>query len=250
MPMDIIEKALGRISGLRVQPSLGSTSDLILEPASDEKLKVTTSRGGRVLCADALTLRRPSKAIAEGRDSLVCIGAGTSLDNVTLQASGNGALLFIGPNCRLKSLTIKVSGADCTVLIGTGTTWESGVVNCDAGRSIVIGDDCMISNDVLMRVSDGHGIWDALTGERLALPGDIQIHSHVWLGNGVRVGKGVEIGTGTVVGQMSLVLGHLEPHCIYAGIPAKLLRRDIEWSRTFSREDIPSAYRLNSSQAP
>lgn len=245
--MDILEKALSRISFSKVRPSLGDADDTAVDLAPSEKLRAATSRGGRVVCTGDLTFRRPSKVTAEGRESVVCIGSGTSLDNVTLQVTGTGALLVIGPNCRLKSVTIKVSGSECAVLIGMGTTWESGVVNCDSGRAIIIGDDCMISNDVLMRVSDGHGIWDVDTGERLALPADIEIHPHVWLGNGVRVGKGAEIGTGTVVGQMSLVLGTLAPNCIYAGIPAKLVRERIEWSRTFDRADIPFDYRAPAS---
>src|SRR5690606_34982600 len=137
------------------------------ELATTEKFRTASSRGGRVFCNGELTIRRPGKATVDGMSSAIYIGDGTILDNATLQINGTRSHIIIGHNCRLKSITIKVTGNDCAVLIGKNTTWESGIVNCDSGKAIFIGDDCMISNDVLMRVSDGHGIWDASSGEQL-----------------------------------------------------------------------------------
>src|SRR5690606_34339622 len=112
-----------------------------VELSTSDSFMIATARGGRVLHTGNLVFKRLGKATVDGQDSVICIGAGTNLDNVTLQVTGRNSKIIIGPGCRLKSLTIKVSGSDCAVLIGMGSTWESGVVNCDSGRAIVLGDD-------------------------------------------------------------------------------------------------------------
>ena len=51
------------------------------------------------------------------------------------------------------------------------------------------------------------------------------IGNDVWIGEGVKIKAGVTIGDGAVVGMGSIVTKDLEPYGIYAGNPAKLIRR-------------------------
>lgn len=55
--------------------------------------------------------------------------------------------------------------------------------------------------------------------------GDIFIGNDAWIGDDVTVMGGVKIGDGCIVGTGSIVTRDLEPFCIYAGVPAKLVRR-------------------------
>ena len=130
------------------------------------------------------------------------------------------------------------------IYIGANTTWESGSAQNGHGKIISIGSDCMFSNGVVLRTSDGHGIFSADTKELLNPHDDVFIGHHVWLGNAVRVNKGSVIGSGSVLGQTSVVSGEVDGHCIYAGIPARKIKERIVWSRSDTYEQIPNEYRI------
>ena len=54
---------------------------------------------------------------------------------------------------------------------------------------------------------------------------DTYIGNDVWIGEGVKVKAGVTIGDGVIIGMGSIVTKDLEPYGIYAGNPAKLIRK-------------------------
>lgn len=177
-----------------------------------------------------------------GHENFVYISDGVKLNGAKFQIKGRGCYIFIGENCRLNNVTLSVKGKGSIISIGNNTTWESGVAICD-DSTITIGEDGMISNDVMLRTSDGHGIFDMADKELVNKPAPIVIARHVWLGNGSRVNKGTTICENTVLGGMSVATGVLSSGSIYAGIPAKLLRDNISWSRTYNYNDIPEEYR-------
>jgi len=53
----------------------------------------------------------------------------------------------------------------------------------------------------------------------------VSIGSDVWIGRNVRIFHGAEIGNGCVIGEQSLVRGICEPYGVYAGVPAKLVKK-------------------------
>lgn len=232
-----------RAAGFKVSVGLDRWDDRRpVEPGSG--LATRVGDGGEVFRTGALRLGAQRSAVSvRGRGSFVLLGDGAFLNDSRLRVDGEGSAILIGAGCRFKGLRIRLSGPGCLVAIGAGTTWESGVCLSNYGRAVILGDDCMISNGVMIRSADGHSIWDARTKERLSLPADVYIGPHVWLGNGSRVSKGARIGAGSVVGQMALVTGALKPHCAYGGVPARLLRENVEWSRTLRYESIPDEFR-------
>ncbi len=174
--------------------------------------------------------------------SRVLIGSNTTLDRCRFTIQGENSAIVIGPSCRIRALQIAVRDSNSLFVIGAGTTWEHGTVLCNSGCSIIIGNECMFSTHIALRNRDGHGIFDATTRELINPPRDVIIGSHVWLGSGVRVNKGAVIGGGTVVGQASVVSGRLKGSSIYAGVPARMVRSNVIWSRTMNPDDIPEIY--------
>jgi len=182
-----------------------------------------------------------SKLDIAGRDSTVWIAAGTVLNHCNITEHGRNNFVYIGRDCRLKQLTVQIKGSGNIVAIGAGVTVEHAVLLCGPEqRAILMGDDCMVSSNVTMRTNDGHGIFDARSGELLNAPADVAVHFHVWIGNGARLNKGCVMGAGSVLGQLSVASGVLEAGCVYAGIPARKIREGIAWSRTGRFEDVPS----------
>ncbi len=109
---------------------------------------------------------------------------------------------------------------------------------------ITIGRDCMFSDNITVRCSDGHPIYDK-QGNIINRAYGIAIGNHVWLGCHVTVLKNVELADDIVVGAGSVVTkSFIRSGVIIAGVPAKTVKEDIQWSKDFlgrtSAEEQPS----------
>ncbi len=121
---------------------------------------------------------------------------------------------------------------------------ESYHIALDNYTEILIGDDCMFSNDVFLRSNDGHSIFDIATGKNINSTQEIgkkrkiEIGNHVWVGMRAAILYHTKIGDGSIVGALSLVKNVFPNNCILAGTPAKMIKKDISWSREYGAEDI------------
>jgi len=120
---------------------------------------------------------------------------------------GDGA--FIGPFCEIQR----------GVVIGRGTRVQSHTFICEL---VSIGQDCFI----------GHGV--KFTNDTFATGGPARGDRSQWrsttVGNNVSIGSNatilpVRIADGVVIGAGAVVTRDLEERGVYAGNPAKLLRR-------------------------
>ncbi len=107
--------------------------------------------------------------------------------------------------------------------------------------NVTIGDDCMFSFGVIIWPSDGHSIID---GNKKALNKgeNIIIGNHVWLGMNTTILKGSVIPDNSVVAAKAVftkgsnplnarILPIFKGGGVFAGMPAKLLKTDINWDR-------------------
>lgn len=101
------------------------------------------------------------------------------------------------------------------------------------GRSCVIGDDALISNDVWIRNYDMHAIHDLASGAQInRVPCDTVLERHVWLGQDALLLSCERVGMGSIVGAKALVKGFVPPRSVAAGAPARVLREGISWGRS------------------
>ena len=123
-------------------------------------------------------------------------------------------------------------GEDSLVSIGSNvTTTNNCVISAVEGTSVVIGDDVMLATDNEIRSDDGHAIFDVASEGRVNLSKDIYIGNHVWLAKRAVLLGGASIGDGSVVGFGSLVTGSIPNNSVAAGVPARVIRRNIAWER-------------------
>lgn len=95
-----------------------------------------------------------------------------------------------------------------------------------AHERISIGDHVMIAEYVSVR-DNGHAFAD-LTRPMRHQDYDvapIRIGNDVWIGRGAAILKGVSIGDGAIVAANAVVTKDIPPMQIWAGVPARLLRR-------------------------
>lgn len=131
--------------------------------------------------------------------------------------------------------------------IGKEFTVEEDCHICsDGGTSVLIGDDCMFSTEISVESNDGHSIFDITTGKNVNSSYDIcksrkvMIGNHVWVGRRCIILSNARIADGCVIGTMSMVKCKVPNNCIAAGIPARILRENIAWSREYGSVDIMS----------
>jgi acetyltransferase-like isoleucine patch superfamily enzyme len=85
---------------------------------------------------------------------------------------------------------------------------------------ITIGDNLLASHGLTL-ISGTHLLDEARTSR----PGPITIGNNVWIGINVTIIGPAVIGDNVVIGANSLVMGILEPNTVYAGSPAKQIRK-------------------------
>lgn len=131
------------------------------------------------------------------------------------------------------------------VLMGNVYIWfgSNGFCSIDENTEIIgaelyvadarmqIGKDCLFGNQVTLRTHDAHHIFDLETHQRINYPKDIVVGDNVWLAYHVTLLGGAVIGTGSVVGTNAVTSGVFGDHVTIAGVPAKVIRENICWSR-------------------
>jgi len=124
----------------------------------------------------------------------------------------------------------KVRGAvhgHCTMLtsklhLGVGSFINR---NCfiDNNAMITIGRNCSIGYNVIMATSNHSiGCGDKRGGVNMPLP--IEIHDGCWIGANSTILPGAVIEKGCVIAAGSVVKGVCKKDCLYAGVPAKVIR--------------------------
>lgn len=123
------------------------------------------------------------------------------------------------------------SGSDIRVFDGGNLQIGSGYLNAFdqiiCKDEIIIGRDVSIARDVIIRDTDAHIITE--NGENKEESKPIRIGNHVWIGTRAIILKGVTIGDGAVIAAGAVVTKDVPEKCIVAGVPAKVIKENIEW---------------------
>lgn len=91
---------------------------------------------------------------------------------------------------------------------------------------LMIGDHVRIAaHCVIVPANHGIALDGGLIADQPLSKRGVKIGNDVWIGAGARVLDGAVIGDGCVVAAGAVVRGTLEPNGIYAGVPARLVRR-------------------------
>lgn len=149
-----------------------------------------------------------------------------SRDWSQIQVNTDGRLVIDGPVYLSHGTTLTVNG-NLHIKHGTFLNARTSVICLN---SIEIGENCAISWDVLIIDSDIHSLYE---GSHTANEGDsarpIKIGDRVWIGAGAKIMKGVHIGDGAVIAAGSVVTKDIDAHSLAAGVPAKIIRTNVNW---------------------
>lgn len=114
---------------------------------------------------------------------------------------------------------------DCSENLSIG---ENSVINAncrlDNRGGLTIGENVSISEGVIILTAD-HDITSSAFAGRSR---EVTIEDYVWLGTRAMIMPGITIGKGAVVAAGAVVTRNVDPLCVVAGVPAKVIKmRDV-----------------------
>lgn len=166
----------------------------------------------------------------QGNDNVIRIAQEVQLTNLRIYIRGDRHTIEINENCCISGcLWIQENGG--SIIIGKNTTIERAHLAALEGKSITIGEDCMLSHDIEFRTGDSHSILEVASGERINPAKDIRVGNHVWIGARSVILKGVTLGDDAIVGANSVVTKDIPARTIAVGTPARVIKEGTTWSR-------------------
>lgn len=169
-----------------------------------------------------------------GNDNEIEINESSIFNNVTFFIRGSNHKVKIGKRIKFNyGGTLWMEDNNCEITIGDNSTFEDIHIAATEPKSkIYIGKDCMFANYIDVRTGDSHSIIDMETNQRINYAQDIFVNDHVWVASHVSILKGVHIAKDSVVATRAMVTKPFdESNVLIGGIPAKIIKRNINWDR-------------------
>jgi len=115
-----------------------------------------------------------------------------------------------------------VNGGKLT--IGQGASNVNLTIMC--AKEISIGNGVRIGRNISIRDWNGPHV---IVDDNYVNHAPVHIGNRVWLCTGCTIMPGVTIGEGSVIASNALVTKNVPPRSLVAGVPAKVIKEDIEW---------------------
>lgn len=166
----------------------------------------------------------------------------TELRQMSFQQVGDNVI--VAKNCTIVGIENIVLGNNVridgnTTIVAAGKGWLTlgshihvgGYCFLSAGEGIELGDFCNLSQGVRIYSKSGDYSGEYLTNPTVPAQytnvngGVVKLERHVIVGSGSVILPKLTIGEGASVGALSLVKYSLKPWGIYAGSPARLLKK-------------------------
>lgn len=177
---------------------------------------------------------RGLEVVFQGSNNILEISDSTVFDGCVFYFCSNNSKIKIGKNSRFLSCRLALrDGNYLTAEFGDRIISNGFKLDLvENFSSFSVGDDCLFSNSISIWCSDGHSIYEKGTKNRInTVKNSVKIGNHCWIGEGVRLTKNSQIPDNTIVGMGSLVTSSFsETHTIIAGNPAKVVKRNVDWS--------------------
>lgn len=167
----------------------------------------------------------------KGSGNRIIIGDFAQLPGASITIHGSNNVVNIGPWSYLGGTDLFMEDDGGSITIGEHTKFLGKThLAVIEGTNITIGRDCLFSSDIQLRTGDSHSILDQ-SGRRVNASRDIAIGDHVWVGIQAFINKGSCVAPHCIVGARAMVTKAFEePHCVLAGIPARVVKHGVDWS--------------------
>jgi tetrahydrodipicolinate N-acetyltransferase len=159
-----------------------------------------------------------------------------------LSARGLGkTVLRLGPRATLRTKGWVILEEGAQLVVGADAEMEFGGRNHLSTNAqilcrerIVLDRDAGMASSALLMDSDHHPVTVGDVERSDTKP--IHLGENVWIAIRAIVLKGVDIGDGAIVGAGSIVTKDVPARALVAGVPAKVIRENVHWTRSWREE--------------
>jgi len=177
-----------------------------------------------------------SKLHITGDGNIIHISPSSKLINQTIFIKKNNNKLFISDNSKMSGF-LEFIGSNNELFIGKNTEIGNAKFFIAEQKKVYIGDECLLSWGIIFRTSDMHSIFDEKTKKRINYGKDIIIGNKVWMSSEVLLLKGAQVLDNSIIGTRSVVSNVFDVSgVIIAGVPAKIIKKNICWDKRFLDE--------------
>lgn len=169
-----------------------------------------------------------------GNNNIIILGENCFLQDVSFLIKGDNHRIILGNNCHIGShCEFRSEGYETLIKLGDSCTMseKNQIVAGETKTSVILGNDCMLSNHIIIRTTDAHPIYDQTTKERINPAKNVVIGNHVWMSPDVKIMKGSIINNGCIIGSNTIVNKIIPPNCLAVGYPAKIVKENVKWTR-------------------
>lgn len=179
--------------------------------------KITTHRKAKLHNKGILNLKAAAKLSIGRRRNKPHPHSATSL------IIRKKAQLSIESNLSLFNGGVMLLGPNAIVNINSAHINEGFNISITTGMDI--GSGVLIGNNVFITDSNYH----ELNGKRKT--SSIIIEDNVWIGANCTILPGAVLRKGCVLAAGTVISSEVKAECLYGGVPAKLIKENITWSR-------------------
>lgn len=184
-----------------------------------------------------------SKINFRGKNNTLVCANNIDLENVVLDFNGDNSIVYLSSglndffNLEIYNNSIFYLGKN--TIIGNSIK-----IRVYESQNVIIGDDCIIEDEVFIFNSDGYGIYNINDKQRINFSNSIYIGDHVWLGLKTHVSKNVKIGSGTIINHNSVIPSDskIKSNTYLSGNPARIIEENV-----FFTKDSVASYKFDDS---
>lgn len=183
-------------------------------------------------------------------DGVYLEGCNISIKDSVIKIGKNSEALNVKVNAISKSLLDLGAGS---VLSGEFDLRNNGIIRAKrlwcTWPPLIAANDGLIefgdsgTADSIIYNSDYHPMYD-MQGNHLNTNADVIVGDNVWIGRKVFLLKGTKIGDGSIIASGTITSKEIPAHCVVAGVPGRVVKKDIVWSIK-KNDEIESMFPLN-----
>lgn len=177
-----------------------------------------------------LPVMKNSVITFNGSSNILFCDENVVLENSKLQFNGSNSIIFL---CGSKNAyQLDVSVFNNNAFYCGSDNYFNRVVNVvlSEEKHVFIGNNCLFSLGIWIRIADPHLIYSVDTHERINPTKSVYIGDHCWIGQSAMILKGTQMHSGSILGAMSLCSGKtILSNESWGGNPAKKIAGGIFW---------------------
>ena len=173
-----------------------------------------------------------SKINFRGKNNILVCANNIDLENVVLDFNGDNSIVYLSSELN-DFFNLEIYN-NSTFYLGKNTLIGNSIkIRIYESQNVIIGDDCIIEDEVFISTSDMYGIYDTNYKERINYSNSIYIGDCVWLSFRSHVLRNVKIGSGTIINYNSVISpgSKIKSNVYVSGNPAKIIRENVFFTK-------------------